>query len=121
MFFSALHFGRSSRESHSNPNVSLDWNIESQPIVLYGDAENSSGALVSGQLFLTIKEDGLQMEAFTGKLKIHVTQKRPYTVGCTECTNQYTEIEKWTFLQAPLALTKGMHSLLLRFPTASPH
>jgi len=113
--FSGLHFGRSSRESHTNPNLVLDWKIESPPIVLYGDAENSSGALVSGQLFLRIKEDGFRMESFKAKLRIHVTQKRPFTAHCADCINQYTEISKWDLLQAPLTLTKGPY-----FPLSSP-
>lgn len=104
--FGGLHFGRSSKESHANPNASLECKIESPPIVFYGDAENSSGALVSGQLFLIIKE-GFQMESFNATLNIHVTQKRPFTVHCSECTNQYTEISKWEFLTTPLAMTKG--------------
>ena len=102
-----LHFGRSSKESHSNPNLALECRIESPPIVLYGDADNSTGALVSGQLFLKVKEDGFHMQAFTAKLNVHVTQKRPFSAHCHECANQYTEVQKWSFLQSPLAMAKG--------------
>ncbi len=105
--FTGLHFGRGSRESISNPNVSLDWKIESPPIVLYGDPETSTGALVSGLLFLRIKEDNFRMESFSAKLNVHTTQKRPFTVHCHDCTNQFTKVQKWDFLQAPLTLAKG--------------
>ncbi|OAA63545.1 arrestin n-terminal domain containing protein [Niveomyces insectorum RCEF 264] len=107
--FGGLHFGRSSRESHGNPNLALDWQIESPPIVLHGDAESSTGALVSGQLFLTVKEEPVPMEAFTATLNIHVTQKRPFTAHCHDCVHQYTTLQTWSFLPAPLTLTKGRH------------
>lgn len=121
--FGALHFGRSSRESHGNPNVVLSWNIESPPIVLHGDTESSTGALVSGLLYITIKEEPVLMESFKAALNIHVTQKRPYTVHCSDCTNQYKELQKWSFLQAPLTLAKGMSFLLpsLCFPHRLEH
>ncbi|EFW99802.1 arrestin n-terminal domain containing protein [Grosmannia clavigera kw1407] len=108
--FGALHFGRSSRESHGNPNVVLSWTIESPPIVLHGDAESSTGALVSGLLYITIKEDAVPMESFKAALNIHVTQKRPYTAHCNDCINQYKQLQTWSFLQAPLTLTKGRHA-----------
>lgn len=108
--FPGLHFGRSSKESHANPVVSIKWEIESPPAVLYGDEENSTGALVSGLLHLTITEDNFQMESFNAKLNIHVAQKRPFTPHCHDCTHQYTEITKWSFLDHPLQLTRGSHS-----------
>jgi arrestin-related trafficking adapter 1 len=105
--FPGLHFGRSSKESHANSHASLDWKLESPPIVFYGDADSSSGALVSGQLFLNVKEEDFHLESFRATLKVHVVQKRPFAAHCTECTNQYTEIEKWTFLDSPPPLSKG--------------
>jgi len=105
--FSGLHFGRSNKESHSNPHASVDWKVESPPIVLYGDADHSTGALVSGQLFLKVKDDGFRVESFNASLKVHVTQKRPFTTHCNDCINQYTEIKTWTFLQSPPPLAKG--------------
>lgn len=108
--FPSLHFGRSSKESHANPTVSIKWQIESPPAVFYGDAENSTGALVSGLLHLNINDDNFQMESFNASLNIHVTQKRPFTPHCHDCTHQYTEIQKWAFLAHPLHLTRGSHA-----------
>ncbi|KAH8879939.1 hypothetical protein GQ53DRAFT_596023, partial [Thozetella sp. PMI_491] len=106
------HFGRGSKENHShhaNAPASLDWKLESPPIVLYGNAEESSGALVSGQLLLNIKE-GMDIDSFNACLNIHVTQKRPFTQHCYDCTNQFTELKKWDFLKQPLFLAKGQHA-----------
>ncbi|CAK7219023.1 Endocytosis regulator [Sporothrix bragantina] len=112
--FGPLHFGRTSRESHHgnfhhHSNLTLDWKIESPPIVLHGDAENSTGALVSGLLFLTVRDEPVQLDSFTATLNIHTTQKRPYTAHCHDCIHQYTELQKWAFIQGPLTLTKGEH------------
>lgn len=113
--FPGLHLGRSSSSKDSlfgsSPSATLDWKLESPPIVFYGDAENSSGALVSGQLYLHVrKEEGIELESFDAALKIHVAQKRPYVAHCADCTNQYTELKKWVFLERPLLLAKGKHS-----------
>ncbi|KAL8417575.1 hypothetical protein RB594_001294 [Gaeumannomyces avenae] len=103
------HLGRGSKEAPSSHGASLDLVVESPPIVFHGDVETSTGALVSGQLLLQVKEDGLPLESFNATLSIHVTQKKPFTPHCHDCTHQYTELQSWSFLKAPLAMTKGMH------------
>ncbi|KAK3339994.1 hypothetical protein B0T25DRAFT_594593 [Lasiosphaeria hispida] len=108
--FPSMHFGRSSKESHTSALAALDWKLESPPVVLFGDAEHSTGALVSGQLFLDLKEDGIEIESFDATLSIHVTQKKPFAHHCQECANQSTELKKWNLLPQPLVLTKGKHS-----------
>ncbi|GKT95796.1 LMBR1 domain-containing protein [Colletotrichum tofieldiae] len=105
----SLPFGRSSKDSHDNSHASLDWKIESPPIVFFGDAETSTGALVSGQMQLDVKDEQLQVEAFEAKLNIHVQHKRPFTNHCGECANQYTELKRWTFLTHPTTLKRGVH------------
>lgn len=110
--FPGMHFGRSNKDVHANTPASLDWKLESPPIVLYNDPESSTGALVSGQIFLNIKDDHdlLDVESINATLQIHVTQKRPFTHHCHDCTHQYTELKKWQFLDHPLVLAKGQHS-----------
>ncbi|KAJ0345832.1 hypothetical protein KNSL1_008077 [Colletotrichum chrysophilum] len=105
----SLPFGRSAKDSHENPHAKLDWKIESPPIVFFGDAESSTGALVSGQMFLDVKDEHLEVEAFEARLNIHVHHKRPFTNHCNECQNQYTELKRWTFLAHPTTLKKGVH------------
>ncbi|OLN83761.1 Uncharacterized protein C1F12.05 [Colletotrichum chlorophyti] len=105
----SLPFGRSSKDSHENPHAALDWHIESPPIVFFGDAETSTGALVSGLMHLKVKDEQLEFEGFEAKLNIHVQHKRPFTNHCGECTNQYTELKRWTFLAHPTTLKKGVH------------
>lgn len=108
--FPGLHLGRSSSKDnyfHRSP-ASLDWKLESPPIVFYGDAESSTGALVSGQLFLNVmEEEGHEFESFNATLSVYVTQKRPFVAHCHDCSTQVTELKRWTFLERPLLLAKG--------------
>jgi len=105
--FPGLHFGRSSKDTHSSSPATLDWRLESPPLVMYGDPESSTGALLSGQLFLNVREDGLEVESLNATLNIHVTQKRPFANHCADCTSQHTEVKRWAMLQNPLAMAKG--------------
>lgn len=109
--FPSFHLGSSKtfKEPAQNPNAALDWKIESPPAVLYGDTENSTGALVSGQLLLKVKEEDFEVESFGAKLEIHVIQKRPFTGHCQQCVNQTTEIKSWSFLGEPTVLSKRTH------------
>ncbi|SPQ26179.1 9d35190d-0238-46d6-8d8f-de771a04222b [Thermothielavioides terrestris] len=108
--FPSLHLGRLGKEAHTSSPATLDWMLESPPIVMYGDPETSSGALVSGQLFLNINEDGLEIESLNATLSVHVTQKKPFANHCAECTNQHTELKRWELLPQPLSMVQGGHS-----------
>ena len=118
--FPGLHFGRSSKDTHSSSPATLDWGLESPPLVMFGDPESSTGALLSGQLFLNVREDGLEVESLNATLNIHVTQKRPFANHCADCTSQHTELKRWTLLQNPLTMAKGTCSLPSSPPTPPP-
>ncbi|CAN8096341.1 unnamed protein product [Discula destructiva] len=109
--FPGLHLGRSHKDQHTNSHAQVSWKIESPPIIFYGDAENSTGALVSGQLYLDVKDDaGYEFDTFKATLAIRVTQKKPFTVHCNECASQTTLLKEWTFLSHPgVPLHKGVH------------
>lgn len=113
--FPGLHIGRLSRDASTSLPATLDWKLESPPVVMYGDPDSSSGALVSGQLFLNVREEGLEIESFQATLNVHVTQKRPFTTHCAECANQHTELKRWELIQQPLAMAQGtLHASPLR-------
>ncbi|ROT38050.1 hypothetical protein SODALDRAFT_379276 [Sodiomyces alkalinus F11] len=109
----SMPFGRS-KERRENPHASLSWEVESPPIIFYGEAEASTGALVSGQLFLDIKDEALDVDSFIATLLIHVHHKRPFSSHCADCTDQYTELKRWVFLHTrdgvPSALRRGRHA-----------
>ena len=105
--FPGMHFGRSSKETPSSSPATLHWKLESPPLVMYGDHQTSSGALLSGQLFLNVKEEDLEVASLDATLSIRVTQKRPFANHCMDCTTQRTELKRWELLQHPLVMAKG--------------
>jgi hypothetical protein len=108
--FPGMHFGRSSKEALGSSPAALYWKLESPPLVMYGDHQTSSGALLSGQLFLNVKEEDLEVASLDATLTIRVTQKRPFANHCVDCTTQRTELKRWELLQHPLVMAKGEHS-----------
>ena len=88
-------------------NASLDMLIESPPLVFYGAATASSGALLSGQLLLNINEDFVSFDDFKMKLAIEVTRKKPFHAHCEECAHQNTELQNWKFMEGPATLRRG--------------
>ncbi|KAI1075506.1 hypothetical protein F5B20DRAFT_585301 [Whalleya microplaca] len=109
--FPSLHIGgsKAQKDQAQNPNASLDWKIESPPAVMHGDTESSTGALVSGQLLLCVKEEDYEVDSFDAKLEIRVTQKKPFAGHCQSCSTQTTELKSWSFLSEPSALSKRTH------------
>jgi hypothetical protein len=89
--------------------VTIDWSIESPPIVFHGTPDNSTGALVSGLMFLDVQQDQIEVDAFRATLKVHTKQKRPFQASCVGCQHQYENIEAWEFLAEPITLAKGRH------------
>ncbi|CAG1971358.1 unnamed protein product, partial [Fusarium graminearum] len=51
----SLPFGKSHKDHPSD--VSIDWSIESPPVVFHGNTEESTGALITGQMFLDVKDE----------------------------------------------------------------
>jgi hypothetical protein len=96
------------RLHHSSPAV-VECRVESPPIVFHGTTQESTGALVSGQMILDVRDEVVEVDAFTAVLNIHITQKRPFHNHCTECQNQYTEVKSWKLLAHPAVLSRGLH------------
>jgi hypothetical protein len=116
----SLHFGRSSRHgsrsrSHS-PMASgprapavLDWSIESPPVVLYGPPEESTGALISGLMYVDVAGDDVEVDGFNASLSIVVTHKKPFQGHCADCQTKVTELKSWQFLAHATSLHRGRH------------
>ncbi|KAI1313509.1 hypothetical protein F5Y03DRAFT_336874 [Xylaria venustula] len=100
---------KTQKDLSQNPSASLGWKIESAPAIMYGSPEESSGALISGQLQLHIKEEAYEVENLEAKLEICVTQKKPYNGHCQDCTSKSTELKSWSFLGEPTVLSQRTH------------
>ncbi|KAI0405653.1 hypothetical protein F4802DRAFT_614511 [Xylaria palmicola] len=117
--FPGLHLvgHKTQKDLSQNPNVSLDWRIESSPPIMYGGPDESTGAIISGQLQLHVREESFEVENLEAKFEIRVTQKRPFNSHCQQCARQTTELKSWSFLSEPTVLAPRTHefpfSLLL--------
>jgi len=105
----------SSSKLPQHQQATLDVVIESPPLVFYGPAASSTGALLSGQLCLNIHEDFLAIESFKMKLALEVTRKKPFHAHCPDCSNDSTDLTTWNFLHGPATLKRGEHNFPFSF------
>lgn len=91
---------------HSN---SLAVVVESPPNIFYGNPQQSTGALFSGQLRLTITDPEITLDTFTMELVASIMTRKPVGQGCPECTTQITKLHSWTFIKEPKHLEHGEH------------
>ncbi|KAL2891436.1 COP9 signalosome complex subunit 5 [Ceratocystis lukuohia] len=106
----SFNFSRGSRSILAEPAAgTLDCTIESPPAVLYGPAEDSSGALVSGLMRLTVHEPQLDIDSFEAYFNLTITQKKPYHSHCLDCASTTTELKRWTFFNEHKTLSQGVH------------
>jgi hypothetical protein len=85
--------------------------VESPPLVSYGPAATSSGALFSGQLVFNVTEKTTfsQIEV---RLLCATSVRKPVVKDCPDCHSRNREMEKWNFATEPRTLDVGEH----RFP-----
>ena len=88
--------------------LSIDY--ESPPLVFYGSPMISTGAILSGQLKLTVLEAEIIIQAFEMELVGKVITKKPVSKDCPECSIKTTEIKQWVFLHDPVRYKLGKYS-----------
>ncbi|KAI9740253.1 MAG: hypothetical protein M1834_004831 [Cirrosporium novae-zelandiae] len=99
----------SSGGSSGSKPVHLDVEMESPPITFYGTPQRSSGALLSGQVKLSVEETSVTLQKFEMRFVAKVTAKKPVEKNCPDCVSKTTELKKWDFLTADLPLQHGLH------------
>ncbi|KAJ5558753.1 hypothetical protein N7461_002725 [Penicillium sp. DV-2018c] len=106
--------GRSKeRSSHEAPPpaAKLDVLIESPPLVCYGPPTNSTGALFSGRLRITVSEasGAVVLSQFDVRLVSKTTTKKPVSNHCANCATRTEELTQWNFINHNLSLAAGDH------------
>ena len=84
--------------------------MESPPLVFYGTPSQSTGALLSGQLLLTVTDPDIKLQTLHMALVARVTNKRPITKDCPYCQMKDTEMFTWRFLTEPTHYKAGIHT-----------
>jgi hypothetical protein len=97
----------SSKSTTQNGPTSVGVEIESPPLVFFGQPSSSTGALLSGLLKLTVAEEGMAVESIKMKLVVDVKMKKPFHSHCPECATQETELTTWDFLKDPANFHPG--------------
>ncbi|MCJ1332397.1 hypothetical protein MMC10_009089 [Thelotrema lepadinum] len=90
--------------------VKLEIVIESPPLVSYGTMENSTGALMSGQLKLHIADQPVKMEKYQLELVAKLKYARPISKDCPDCQVARNELKKWQIISEPKVFDKGDHA-----------
>lgn len=81
------------------PSARLEIDMESPPLVLYGSTQHSTGALLSGQLFLHVAATaGVTISSLDLRLEAHYTSKRPAMRECADCKTLTLELHHWRFV-----------------------
>ncbi len=97
-------------QSTSCSVAAIDYNIETPPIVFHGTHRDSAGALISGQLFLDISDDFVEIDSLKATIQAHTVYKRPYQSHCRECQHHDVEIQAWVLLGHTTRLNRGRHT-----------
>lgn len=87
----------------------LEMTIESPPLVFYGTPNQSTGALLSGQLRVRVQHEEVKLVKFEMRLFISLSAKKPVDKHCPDCSTKTTELSKWVFLTETKTLNKGNH------------
>ncbi|KAL2313529.1 Endocytosis regulator [Schizosaccharomyces pombe] len=88
----------------------LNIQMESPPLVMYGNPDVSSGALASGLAKLTVFPADLKCESIVMEFVRIISTKRPLRDSCPDCKAQVEAFEKWEFSKEPTVYTHGTHT-----------
>jgi arrestin-related trafficking adapter 1 len=96
------------------PPATVDIAVESPPLVSYGPAATSSGALFSGQLVLNVAEKTTfsQIEV---RLLCATSVRKPIVKDCPDCHSRNREMKTWNFAVEPRTLDAGEHKFPVSF------
>lgn len=107
--------GKRSTDSKANVKyepkklAELDLLVESPSLVMYYAPEQSSGALFSAKLKVTVPKAEIVLESLNMRLVSVATYKMPFVANCPACAKQETELQRWAFLKEPVKLKAGEH------------
>lgn len=106
---------RSKSDDALPPFANLDIVVESPPLLSYGNPDDSSGALFSGQFLVKIPGKSQTFETIEVRLLSVTTLKKPVAHHCDECGGSKKELRKWNFAIEPTTLSPGEHKFPLSY------
>ena len=91
-------------------DLSVDLSFESPPLVSYGPAADSTGALMSGCLKVTVLAKSLELHQMKMDLNMNITTRRPVHPTCPSCRTRTNVLKSWNFFDNARTLMHGTHS-----------
>ncbi|KAI9856352.1 MAG: hypothetical protein M1824_005480 [Vezdaea acicularis] len=89
--------------------------IESPPLILHGTPTSSTGALLSGQLQISVSAPTLHITSLHTSLQAITTTKKPVEKSCADCATRTNTLHEWHFLAEPHTLHRGTHTFPFSF------
>ncbi|KAK7204011.1 hypothetical protein BZA70DRAFT_281278 [Myxozyma melibiosi] len=77
------------------------------PLICYGTREQSTGALLSGLLFLYVNAYAVPMSSVTLELVQEISFKRPVSPSCKSCIKQTNVLKRWDLLSHDTTLPRS--------------
>lgn len=75
----------------------------------FGPANESSGALMSGNLKITILSETLDLQQVKMELLAHISTRRPIHPNCKACKSRQSIMKTWNFFEHTTTLRHGTH------------
>lgn len=90
--------------------ANLEFVIESPPLVFYGPAATSTGALLSGQLVVVVHDREMRLTSLSLALRACVTTKKPVQAHCPDCATKVSDLFRLELLKEAHTFKKGRHA-----------
>ncbi|KAJ4256260.1 Endocytosis regulator [Fusarium torreyae] len=103
-------FKKKLQEPQSTISASLDCAIDTSPIVILNDDDDSDSSTITGSLILDVTEDTVEVESLYAVLRVHVVHKKPFKKGCKDCKRQLTELKRCQFIKTTTTMDCNTHS-----------
>lgn len=81
--------------------VTMNLVMESPPVLMIDNPQQSSGALISGRLQVAPNTDRAELQSITMYLECLTSTKRPVGDRCRNCMTQLKDLYEWHFLTKP--------------------
>ncbi|MCJ1482602.1 hypothetical protein MMC06_002768 [Schaereria dolodes] len=88
----------------------LNISMESPPLVFYGTAAHSTGALLSGLLMLDVSESEVKLSTLEMELQARLNTRKPVSKDCPQCATKTTDLFRWNFITEATTYKQGAHS-----------
>ncbi|KAF4960130.1 hypothetical protein FGADI_1148 [Fusarium gaditjirri] len=110
-------FKKRSRKSPNQPPASLDYLIDTSPIVIVND-DAADGSTISGSLLFNV-EEAIEVDSLFATLRVHVDHKKPFKRTCKACKHQISELKRCQFITTTTSLDRNNYAYLFSYRVPS--